>query len=84
MLPRCRENNDPAAIKHFSWIPNDILHMLSLGTEVRYVYHFNSSCNSADIYGYQGYDRDGFRTLYSSSPFICDNTAVYIQKYIGN
>ncbi|KDQ22406.1 hypothetical protein PLEOSDRAFT_171792 [Pleurotus ostreatus PC15] len=29
------ENNDPAAIRHFSWIPNDILHMLSLGTEVR-------------------------------------------------
>ncbi|KAF4563796.1 hypothetical protein EYR36_003038 [Pleurotus pulmonarius] len=29
------ESNDPAAIKHFSWIPNEILHMLSLGTEVR-------------------------------------------------
>ncbi|KZT28070.1 hypothetical protein NEOLEDRAFT_1130032 [Neolentinus lepideus HHB14362 ss-1] len=29
------ENNDPRAMSHFSWIPQEILHLLKLGVEVR-------------------------------------------------
>ena len=31
------ENNDPAAIKQFSWIPNNILHSASISREVKLV-----------------------------------------------
>lgn len=30
------ENNEPLAIKQFSWIPNQILQMIGVSTEVRY------------------------------------------------
>jgi sister-chromatid-cohesion protein PDS5 len=31
------ENSDSAAIRQFSWIPNEILHMMTVGSEVKSV-----------------------------------------------
>ena len=35
----CSENNDHAAIKHFGWIPDEILKITSTSSEVRYALH---------------------------------------------
>jgi hypothetical protein len=36
------ENNDPAAIRHFSWIPNEILHISNSTQEARYNFYLST------------------------------------------